>query len=307
MTAADAASLSSWESIANFGTWLVIIGVAGEGLEILFKICEHKFRENRFLKWCGAHEFWIDILGGICWIMVVIGLVMELRGSNEAQLIVKQENARVTKEAGEAVERAGNAEKQAGHANERAAQLEKDAQSFRLKADSLEKELAAIEPLNQPINSLFAVASITLSDVPPWPEAQEPLKWSARLVLEEAAYTANGWIELTSEKLNRNRFEVPGNARAHLYDTSFTEPETREIPMIYPQLWWETRTQTVRVARSRITNVILRVSDISIKNCDVVWGNVELRNGATTVQEFRLTEGEQIRNGNGELHGTAVR
>jgi hypothetical protein len=61
MTAADAASLNSWESMADFGTWLVIIGVAGEGLEIGIKICEHKIKSDRFSAWCEKHEFSIDM------------------------------------------------------------------------------------------------------------------------------------------------------------------------------------------------------------------------------------------------------
>ena len=78
--------------------------------------------------------------------MVIIGLVMEHKGNNESQLIVKRENARVTQQAGEAIERAGNAER--------------EAQGFRLKADELEAQLRGINPSNVPLASVIAYVAI---------------------------------------------------------------------------------------------------------------------------------------------------
>jgi hypothetical protein len=147
MSAADAASLSFWESVADWGTWLVIIGVIGEGLEIALKVLEHKFTKNRCLKWCEHHKFWIDVVfAGLFWIMVVFGLLMEFRGSHKAQEITLRENSRLGQLAGEANERAGNAEK--------------EAQQFRLKADQLEAQLRGINPSNVPLASVVAYVAI---------------------------------------------------------------------------------------------------------------------------------------------------
>lgn len=117
MTALDLASLSWWETVADIGTWLVIVGVAGEGIEIVLKIIEHKSKHQGFKHWYEKYEFSIDVVGGIFWMMVVIGLLMEFRGSHESQRIVQTENTRITQEAGEAI-------KQAGFANERASSNE---------------------------------------------------------------------------------------------------------------------------------------------------------------------------------------
>ncbi len=48
MVPADSALLESFESLADWGAMLVIIGVAGEGVEIVLKICNHKSKNERF-------------------------------------------------------------------------------------------------------------------------------------------------------------------------------------------------------------------------------------------------------------------
>jgi hypothetical protein len=120
MTAAVSSSLSSWEMLADWGTLLVIIGVAGEGIELALKILDRKSKSERFKNWYKRHEFSIEICGVIFWMMVVVGLVMEFRGNHKSQQIVKVENTRITEEAGEARKLAARAELDAGKANERA-------------------------------------------------------------------------------------------------------------------------------------------------------------------------------------------
>ena len=131
MSIVDSASLKFWELVADIGTWAVILGVAGEGLEITVKILEHKCKNEKFLAWCQKHKFSIEIWGGIFWAIVVLGLATEFKGNHESQKITGAENARLTTQAAKAIERAGNAEKEAAQANERAAKFEKQAEEIR--------------------------------------------------------------------------------------------------------------------------------------------------------------------------------
>jgi len=99
MTALDSASLKFWESVGECGTVLVIVGVTGEALEIVLKWIEHKAKSHCFNKWCEEQKFLLDVfLPGVFWILVVGGLILEFRGSHKAQLIVQQENNRITQE-----------------------------------------------------------------------------------------------------------------------------------------------------------------------------------------------------------------
>jgi hypothetical protein len=133
MTALDSASLKSAEALADWGTWLVIIGVAGEGIEIAIKICEHKVKNEGFSAWCKKHNFAIEIWGGIFWLMVVVGLGMEFRGNHKSQQIVQNENTRITQIAGEAI-------KQAAIANDRASSNELQVAGLKLKIEELRKK-----------------------------------------------------------------------------------------------------------------------------------------------------------------------
>lgn len=55
---------------AHPGIVLVLIGVFGEGFEILAKIF--------FKKWARKHELRLEIVGAFCWILVVVGLAFEI-------------------------------------------------------------------------------------------------------------------------------------------------------------------------------------------------------------------------------------
>ena len=123
MSELDSSLLKHWEFVADLGTWLVIIGVAGEGIEIALKILEHRCSNIRFLDWFKKHEFSIEVWGAIFWLMVVVGLLMELKGSHKSKEITDKENTRLTSLAAETSIRAGNAEKEAGESKLLAAQI----------------------------------------------------------------------------------------------------------------------------------------------------------------------------------------
>jgi len=140
MSAIDSESLNSFEWLADFGTWLVIIGVAGEGVEIVLKVLQHKLTNEKFLAWCKNHEFSIEIWGALFWLMVVIGLAVEFRYGHKAKTITDRENARLT---------------------QNAAELNLKSEVFRLKANTLEREmmetktnLANADPRSLPITSI---------------------------------------------------------------------------------------------------------------------------------------------------------
>src|SRR5438067_1363896 len=118
MTLLDTTSLKTWEFIADAGTWMVIIGVAGEGLELIVKVVERKWPCGKCAQWSHKHEFLIQgALGSAFWIMVVLGLGIEFRGNHNAKQIEDKENTRLNLEA-------GIARKEAGAANDRAATTE---------------------------------------------------------------------------------------------------------------------------------------------------------------------------------------
>src|ERR1043166_10282605 len=103
MTSLDADSLKNWETLADWGTIFVIVGVAGEGIEILIKFFEPRLKQKQ--KW--RHLFhkadpWINLVGGIFWMMVVLGLWAEFKGSRKSKIILDAENARVNQQAGTA-------------------------------------------------------------------------------------------------------------------------------------------------------------------------------------------------------------
>jgi hypothetical protein len=125
-------SAHTWETIAEIGTTLVIVGVIGELPEIGVKLIKSLESRWRWFKswiakpsrvktcfnWCEKHELEIDIVATVAWVLVVVGLAVELGGSHEAKKIEDAENALLHKEAGQAI-------KDAALANDRAANVEK--------------------------------------------------------------------------------------------------------------------------------------------------------------------------------------
>src|SRR6266478_3062610 len=106
-------SAKTWEFIADLGTCVVIVGVAGEAIEIAAKATKvfglKWGRFQRWLKtcghlkhwaeWCDEHEPSLEFIGAACWALVVLGLMVEFGGNHEARRIGDSENARLNKEA----------------------------------------------------------------------------------------------------------------------------------------------------------------------------------------------------------------
>jgi len=81
---------------------MVIIGVAGEGVEIGLKLLRNRIR--RIGHFFEKHELEIDFVGSVFWILVVIGLGMEWRGNHRASQIKYDQLVSAINTAGEANE-----------------------------------------------------------------------------------------------------------------------------------------------------------------------------------------------------------
>jgi hypothetical protein len=114
------ASSETWERIADFGSWMVVWGVLGEGLEISIKLAQLlRIKWNRIwnwlslcsilrglrskcalcFEWCDRHELAIEVWGGFWWLVVVLGLVIELGANQRARRIDGAENVQLHKRA----------------------------------------------------------------------------------------------------------------------------------------------------------------------------------------------------------------
>src|SRR5581483_4401369 len=158
----DASSLEFWETIADVGTVLVMVGVTGEGLDIVLKICKRKVKNARFHNWLEKHDFAIEIWGAIFWIMVVVGLAIEFKGNHKAQQIVTVENTRMRQKAGDAIALAGMVSVQAA---------------------STSNNVAKMNPTNQPVRSITATVRLYMNwHNPPTPPPRE-INLSAMLLV----------------------------------------------------------------------------------------------------------------------------
>jgi hypothetical protein len=119
MTSLDSASLIFWESVAEWGFRMVFIGVAGEGAEIIAKL----FFKKSFKK----HEHSWDIFSGICWLILVVGLAIEFKGTHNVTRLSDAENARLT-------EAAANTESNSVALSLRVEELRKKNDEFEAKA-----------------------------------------------------------------------------------------------------------------------------------------------------------------------------
>jgi hypothetical protein len=112
-----------WESMADRGSWAVIIAVFAEIPEIFSKIWigahvrsaafrsgVEKLRLGSVYKWLERHEFKIDIIAFLAWIVIMLGLDVELRSNQKARQITSVDNARLNAEAAEANFRSKQAE-----------------------------------------------------------------------------------------------------------------------------------------------------------------------------------------------------
>ena len=109
----------------HFGAVLVFIGVVGEGVEIVLKfICENPSR---------TFARRLEFIGGIFWIVLVVGLWMEFSEAAKSDVEVAQ----AEKDAAASVKTAAAARKEAGQANERAAEFELAAAKINKVAEEL--------------------------------------------------------------------------------------------------------------------------------------------------------------------------
>lgn len=99
-----------WEfSKRHPGIVLVVVGVAGEGVDIFVKIF--------FKEWSKKRELGIEIIAAIFWAMVVFGLTLEMfeaAKSDKEFMVLTKQSADANKLAGEANERAAKFEREAG-------------------------------------------------------------------------------------------------------------------------------------------------------------------------------------------------
>lgn len=161
MSGSELETLRRWEIFADIGTWMVIVGVFGEGLEIGLKLIAGLSKESSkpWMRTCASwhhkHEVSVDFVGGIFWLIVVAGLAMEFEGNHKVKIIEQAENTRLNTEA-------GNARKDAAVAIERAANVEShnlvlQKQVFEAKAQwanaeaRLNESVTNLELINSPI------------------------------------------------------------------------------------------------------------------------------------------------------------
>ncbi len=109
MTILDSESLRFWESVGEVGFCLVIVGVLGEGAEIVVKLFRQELYKRKQLRF--------DLFAAVCWVILVVGLAVEFWGNHKAMRIAAKESDRLNVEA-------GHARELAGEANERAASNE---------------------------------------------------------------------------------------------------------------------------------------------------------------------------------------
>jgi len=135
---------------------MVVIGVAGEGLEIAIKIATvlqskvERFkcwlansRSEKLLKWCHENELVIESWGLFWWAVVVLGLLIEVQGNHEARKISDRENSQLIAKAGEAY-------RDAARANERATILESTNLNLRIEIERLRSNNIVLQNLSNP-------------------------------------------------------------------------------------------------------------------------------------------------------------
>jgi hypothetical protein len=109
MNPLDPGSLKFWETFGELGFILVVIGVVGEGIEILPKLLKPELYER--------NKRTLEKIGLSFWIILILGLAAEFLGNHKAMRIANSINAKLNEEA-------ANARKEAAEANERTAAIQ---------------------------------------------------------------------------------------------------------------------------------------------------------------------------------------
>jgi hypothetical protein len=169
-------SADTWERIADAGSWAVIVGVVLELPELAVKLfegslkkwpkLEHQFKNyliksnltQRFesLK---RYEYWIDALALFAWLIIVVGLVVEVGANQRARVIQDTDFLKLSSEAAET--------------HERAAKIELAAAELQKQIQETTNKVAKIDPRNQIIFDMtawvvFAVKGRDFNDVTNW-------------------------------------------------------------------------------------------------------------------------------------------
>jgi hypothetical protein len=106
VTIPDSSSLKLWEFVSEFGFVMVIVGVVGEGFELIVKWGDRrrgKATSKKDLEWLLPVET-------LFFVILTIGLAMEFLGSHNAMRISDAENGRLNLLSNGAYERSANAE-----------------------------------------------------------------------------------------------------------------------------------------------------------------------------------------------------
>jgi hypothetical protein len=119
---------------------MVVIGVAGEGFEIVTKVARH--RSKKVQDWYSKHEFKIDITSSAFWIFVVLGLMIELWANTQGRILADKENAQLLQAAEQAKADAARAESSAQKAKLEREKLEKQTEELRNKVTQAELQSA---------------------------------------------------------------------------------------------------------------------------------------------------------------------
>ncbi len=151
MTTLDSSWLKFWEFVSEFGFIMVIVGVVGEGTELVVEWVERRKGKATAPKKPG----WLLPVETFSFAILVVGLAMEFLGSHNAMRIADAENAKLNLEAKQAgknaaasYENAAVAKREAGEANDRAANTESN--NLVLQAKVLELEANAKDRIITP-------------------------------------------------------------------------------------------------------------------------------------------------------------
>src|SRR5260370_1008524 len=89
-----AMSQDSWESVAEFGFWMVLIGVALEIVDLAFKWKRHRKEASILVK----ESFWFLVIETASVGLIVLGLGIELWGSHQATSLARKKSDQLTRD-----------------------------------------------------------------------------------------------------------------------------------------------------------------------------------------------------------------